>query len=214
MTEEPEITEEQVAEAERENEEAEQPEPEQPEPEQPEPEQPEPMTQARAESILASLERYRGTVAREVAKRAGPMFDDLVPCPLCSQGSPTLGYIFPELPEPENSMRRAYVEQALGGEPEAEYLDSPTKHKCDRCNGYGMLRTGSHVPNQDKLPCDGCDGNGWKQDIFVPDAQHSTHVDFTQPNAATNGNTAETPTDPWGRPLGHRHYGLAPALVS
>lgn len=167
------------------------------------------ITEAQAEAILKSLEREAARHAREVEKRAGPMWSDLTPCPCCTGGAGTVGFIVAELPEPLQSMRREQVSQALGGSQNALYEIDQEREQCPTCKGRGMLRTGSLVPQQDALPCRTCNGQGWRQKLAPVTAPAVTF-----PQVATaGGSTVAGPQDPWGRPLGHPHFNIAPAEV-
>jgi hypothetical protein len=173
----------------------------------------EPLTEKRVEQIMRSLEREAERHGREVVKRAGPMFDDLVPCPLCTDGPGTVGYIVPQLPEPAQTMRRQAVAMALGGDAEPEYLHDPDKDTCDVCAGLGMLATGSKVPNQEALPCRACTGQGWRQKLAAVAPPPVYTASGGTPQIGTASTSASAPTDTWGRPLGHPHFNIPPAEV-
>lgn len=183
------------------------PEPEPvPEPDDPElpeePEQPQALTEAQIDSMWKSLEREGQRHAREVEKRAGPMYADLVPCPLCAAGSPASGFIFPVLPEPDNTLRRQAIDEALGGAAGPDYKQDPGRERCASCEGLGMLKTDSRVPDQVALPCRNCGGKGWREKAvqLAPPAP-------VQPIPMTGV------PDTWGRPAGHPHWGQNPAVV-
>ena len=175
--------------------------------------EPEGITQAMAEAILDSLTRYKEVVGREVQKRSKVMWDDLAPCPCCMELGPAPGFIFPLIPEPDASIRRQIVNTALGGEVPEEKWDDPDTEMCARCNGLGMLKTGSKVANQTERACTACNSQGWVQKIHpMPVAP----VAVAQPWTPQNGVQANAPhvtTDPWGRHVGHVHYGIAPDSI-
>lgn len=170
----------------------------------PEPE-PEPVSEAQAEAIMKSLEREAVRHHREVEKRAGPMFADLTPCPCCTGMPGTPGFIVSTLPPEQAEARRMIVSEALGGTGAPDYRADPERETCPTCAGLGMLTTGSRVPNQDALPCRGCNGQGWKQKLAPVQAPAVTFAP-AQPVASVTD-------DRWGRPLGHPHYNLDPAAV-
>jgi len=167
--------------------------------------QPEPLTEARAEAILKALEREASRHAREVEKRAGPMFSDLTPCPCCTGMPGTPGFIVAELPYEQAEVRRMIVAQALGATAGPEYPADPDREMCTTCDGLGLLRTGSKVAAQEALPCRACNGQGWKQKL-TPVQVPPMAMTVPQPS----GNVTD---DRWGRPLGHPHYNQDPALV-
>lgn len=180
------------------------------------PEQAEPaegLTEAQAEAIFASIERENTRHAREVEKRAGPMFGDLVPCPACTAGGGPTGFIFPMLPEPEQTMRRQGVLMALGGEPEAAYVEDDETQTCDKCQGLGKTLTGSHAPGQETRVCPRCNGQGWKAKVYA--APPVAPASLWQPVPTDNGVAAPQigPLDAWQRPQGHPHYGVPPSQI-
>lgn len=179
----------------------------------PEPPPAEGLTEAQAEAIFSSLERENSRHAREVEKRAGVMFPDLAPCPACSVGGVAHGFIFPQLPEPQQSIRREAVLVALGGTPEASYVDDDETETCDKCQGHGKTRTGSRAPGQDTRVCPRCNGSGWKAKlVLAPPVSPATW----QPSTGANGSAAPPqigPLDAWQRPQGHPHYGVPPSQI-
>ena len=177
------------------------------------PAQPEGITQAMAEAILDSLTRYKQVVGREVEKRAKVMWDDLAPCPCCMELGPAPGFIFPVIPEPDGSIRRQIVAQALGAEAPAEYGSDPDTEECARCGGLGMMRTGSKVANQETRVCTSCNGQGWRLKSAMPSPPQIVPAQIpSQPWQPPNG-AQQVATDPWGRHAGHPHYGISPDLI-
>jgi hypothetical protein len=184
-------------------------------PEEVEPEafQPPALTEAKIEAIFKALDRNKDTVRREVARRAEVMFDDLVECPLCMGGGPAAGFIFPVLPEPDNSLRRETIAAVLGGAAPTAYAEDEDTEECPRCHGLGATLTHSQVAGQETRPCPTCGARGWREKLQVappppvfelPQAPPQPYY----PQPGTNG-----AADPFGRPAGHPHYGIPPAMV-
>lgn len=178
-----------------------------------EPAAPAAITEAEAEAIFSSLERQKASNSREVQKRAKSMWDDLVPCPCCSTAGPVAGFIFPVLPEPAQTMRRQSVALALGAEAPVEYLPDPDTETCERCQGKGMMTTGSDVEGQKVRVCTGCNSQGWRLKTAL--VQPPPAMPQPVPNlvAVPPANGTVPVTDPWGRTLGHPHFGMSPELV-
>lgn len=173
--------------------------------------EPEPLTQERVEALFASLAREDQRHAREVEKRAGPMFADLAPCPACG---PTAGFVFGAMPPQEAEAVLARVRDALGFADGSQYREATDKATCDACDGWGLTRTGSKVEAQAALPCSACNGQGWTHRLSG--AQPPQFPPLQQvPNlvAPPQTNGGGIVTDPWNRPQGHPHYGVAPELV-
>jgi hypothetical protein len=190
------------------------PEPEPaPEPDGPqEPAQPptEALTEAQIEARTKAWERERDRHFRELEKRDDQRYALSAVCPLC-EGH---GMIFPQLPEPENTARRTAVSMALGGDGEPDYLAAPDREKCDVCDGWGEVLTGSRRRENRTGTCTPCAGTGFRTKagevlpIFTPAPVPVS----PQPFGLAPGNGG--PTDAYGRPFGHLDFGKHPASVN
>lgn len=167
------------------------------------------LTPEQIEARTKSWDRERDRHFRELQKRDDRRYDESDVCPLC-EGH---GLYFPQLPEPVNSARRQAITEALGGSAEPEYPLDPNAEPCAVCDATGKLRTGSRAPGQETHVCAACSGQGWKQRLVVPTAnvpQPSPTLTVMTGGAVSNGQQV---LDPWQRPLGHPHFGVAPAEV-
>lgn len=169
-----------------------------------------PATPEQAEARQASWDRERDRHMRELEKRDDYRYSLSNVCPLC-EGH---GLLY----EPQNAAEAAQMRGAIlaiVGETTPEELHPhPDYHRCEVCEGYGKVYTGSRVGGQEALNCPACNGMG------------HTGGKAAAPLAALPMHTAATPTSPppeeqarigndaWGRPPGHPHYGLLPAQVS
>jgi hypothetical protein len=180
-----------------------------PEPDGPqEPAQPptEALTEAQIEARIKAWERERDRHFRELDQR----YEVSAVCPLC-EGH---GMILPQLPEPENTARRTAVSMALGGDGEPDYLEAPDREKCDVCDGWGEVLTGSRRRENRTGTCTPCNGTGFRTKagevlpIFTPAPVPVS----PQPFGLTPGNGG--PTDAYGRPFGHPDFGKHPASVN
>lgn len=130
-------------------------------------------------------------------------------CPLCDGHG--LMYT-PQTPE-EAAQMRGFILGLVGEATPEEFHDHPKYHRCDTCDGYGKVRTGSRVAGQEALNCPDCNGQGHTggalQGSVVPMPTPTVPATATVPadEQARIGN------DAWGREPGHPHYGLLPALV-
>lgn len=172
---------------------------------------PESFTPEQAEATFKSLEREADRHAREVEKRAGPMFADLVPCPACI----TPGFMLNPAIAPVDDERKAAVLAVLGETGLPNYREAGHVRPCDDCAAWGVVLTGSHVPGQETVPCPTCTGKGHVPNLDAPaqPAAPPLGVPPVSPPVLTGANGGQV-TDPWGRPLGHPHYGRAPAEVT
>jgi hypothetical protein len=149
----------------------------------------------------------------------------LVECPLC----PVPGFVS-ELPMTEvDPMQRLAVLTVLGEAGTTAAPPHPTLHRCEACDGFGLMDTGSRREAFATQPCPQCGGNGYI-DQQVLQAQVDARIgsglpagfDLTPPPAPTN-NVVPTPTvtqgghtfpvvlggalDQFGRMAGHPLWG-------
>ena len=204
---EPEITEEDAAEQEPDERIETADEPEQ------EPE-PQGVSEQEAERIFAAFDRERERHGKEVKKALGPLYDGWDVCPLCEAH----GFYLATIPEPEATARREYVHAALGAGNGPEYREHPTRGKCPTCDGWGQLRTGSHVPNQDLLNCPDCGGHGQVEYAAVP--QGAPPLALVQEPQRLPYSTVPMSEqmrigrDAWQREPGDPHYGVPPLVAA
>ena len=147
---------------------------------------------------------------KRVREILGEGHEDWTDCPLC----PIPGFVPPfdsEGPDAD-AIRGAVAAYFDGGE--LPYPESTESEVCPTCEGWGQVKTGSKAPNHAAKICTPCGGNGWvmKQTntnaaAYVPVPGEVTV--YPQPDA--NGQGAP---DVFGRPWGHRDYGVLPSLVN
>jgi hypothetical protein len=134
------------------------PPPPEPEPE-PSPE-PEPLPPAAALDAeqAAELEKATAAYLKRVEKVFGP--GDVPPaCPACEG----LGF------------------DLTGGEPAPVLLAHENFRRCDECDGYGLVRTGSHVPGHDLNACPNCVGRGYLERLPTPQAVPDQAAEYGTP---------------------------------
>jgi hypothetical protein len=196
--------------------EAEEDEPEEPEEPEREAESAEPPEQPALTAIGPDeIRKAENAISAQRKKLGGILGDDYVAhdCLVCSG----LGFV-PELPpagvmfvavESEDGMTLLAQEP----EPQRNLVEAKDKTGCDWCAGEGFVLSGSKNPNAAVVPCSKCSGNGW---VMVPVEQSSPPVAA----AVTTGETPASPAnteglghDAWGRPAGHQHWGVPPAMI-
>ena len=169
-----------------------------------------PSTPEQAEARQASWDRERDRHMRELEKRDDYRYSLSNVCPLC-EGH---GLLYePQSAEEAAQMRGAIL--AIVGETTPEELHAhPDYHRCEVCDGYGKVYTGSRVGGQEALNCPSCNGMG-----HTGGKAAAAPVPLPVPTAAPAAGVppeeqARIGNDAWGRPPGHPHYGLLPAQVS
>lgn len=203
-----------AAEAELPDEEEEQAEGEhedEPEPEPETPPQPEPaaMTEQQADRLFKRLE----TAAQRYLKTAMPITEELgMPvqaCPLCTFP----GLAIPRQAHEVTSDIEAAVLAMIGKGVAPEYVESNQYERCDACNGWGEVLTGAQKDISRTAICNPCGGKGYK-----PVVQAYIAPPVPMPPAFPGATATYIPlpagtADAWGRPAGHPHWGLDPAMV-
>ena len=136
----------------------------------------------------------------------------LEPCPRCADDFP--GLIWQPAVKQVLPATRAAVMISMGEDPDPTLNQDPRANRCQVCDGYGKVATGSRVARQDKLDCSECKGRGWigpRSAELPATAAISTPVYID--HAETNG-TESPATDPWGRVKGEPLYGVMPGFES
>lgn len=208
-----EIAEREAAEAEAENPDAEPVEPIEgadtpPEPE-PDPEPSSAFSMEKATRALAASEKSHRT---RVATIMGEDLNEVELCPLCATF--TAGFVLPYAAlSAEQSLKDA-VRRLNGDAPQAELQPAKDSETCPDCEGWGDVLTGSKAERSKTGPCLKCGGKGYVAKTYLvaaptipqqpyPGAEHEVV------NAPPGGNP-----DGWGRPAGHRHWGIDPAVLA
>jgi len=190
----------------------------------PEPEQPIP-TEAALERAVREVERAGDSYVEHVQAIQHEAELGLVECPLC----PVPGFV-PEMPmldiPPDQRMA---VLTVMGEGLGVTAPDHPTLHRCQGCDGWGLLTTGSRRTEFQTSPCPRCGGNGYMDDALLQaqaDARLSSGLppDADQlPPAPAQNHAVPTPTvtqgghtfpvvlggalDQFGRMAGHPLWG-------
>lgn len=169
-------------------------------------------TPEQMERIFAALEKQAAKHREKVMELAGPLLADLAPCPLCQEQAP--GFYLHTIPPDQAQERIQAVTAILSGGIVPEYMESKQVERCEDCNGWGRVLSGARAPEHATVPCGSCQGTGHKPKL-TPPAQPVLPEAPAQPQPGNGaGVGAAGLADPWGRPVGHPHYNIHPALVS
>lgn len=139
----------------------------------------------------------------------GDDFAEYLPCPLCG-GDAFMVATPPGVMPPE---QWEAVQVASGQLKQANLKHAEYAEMCDTCDGWGQVLTGSKAEGQVAVPCRTCEGKGWKAKLET--APPVPTFTFPVPPANPNplGLNLNGQKDQWGRPAGHPHFGIEPALV-
>ncbi len=165
-------------------------------------------TEALMEDGLKKAEREAIAHAERLAKYFGPLFGNLVPCPLCP---PILaGWRFPVPPDKMDPAQVAAVRTAIGL-PEFSNLHRDTyAGTCDKCEGLGQVLSGSQVRGKEALTCYQCKGRGGMPTATARAADADQAAAPVQTTDSQHEPASSPQTDPWGRPSSHVGYMVMP----
>ena len=171
--------------------------------------EPDPATETAMRLQHAALDREARRHEKALEKAYGPEWDSRVMCPLCEAEGFLTGWQAGAMPDEQ--WNAVY---ALAGQYKPpELIEDSSYQRCEHCDGWGETLSGAQRDDKRTKLCDVCSGNGYvarpPQLPKIDMAQWSTPAP-AQPAPTFNMNG--TP-DRWGRPEGHPHYGMDPALV-
>jgi hypothetical protein len=142
-------------------------EPDEPtEPPEPEPDEPEALAavepepeQVVDEATFKKVDQAGTTYRNRVAALLGDAILGFSPCPLCADG--IMGHIPPLEDAQPSSELQARLLDVLRTPVEPHYLSAPNGRKCETCDGWGVVLTGSRKAGRERAECPICKGNGF-----------------------------------------------------
>ena len=187
---------------------AETPEPE-PEPAPDPPAAPPAMTEQQAEREYDKLVKLASTYLEKAQVIAAKLGIPVQPCPLDTFP----GMVIPRQAHEVTSDLEAAVLGLIGRDPEPEFPEYAGFKRCDICKGTGDVLTGAVIERSRHTTCPNpnCGGKGY---VSVPLETPIVPQQTTFPGATIQYTPLPSGTnDGWGRPAGHPHWGLDPAMV-
>ncbi len=153
-----------------------------------------------------AFKTYTNAVGRIFEEEA----NDYLPCPLCSD-TPA-GFVHPmnvgKFPEEVVGAVMVVLGQTAAGDVPAD----PYSKLCQTCQGWGVVATGSRVPNQDTRTCLDCRGVGYIAD--GPERSNLVALDTgsSQPSNGVTVPAATGPESPEIEALRLRGYTIVPPM--
>lgn len=126
-------------------------------------------TQEEWEARHAKADKAFKTYSNAVGRIYEEEANDYLPCPLCSD-SPA-GFVHPQSVGKFPDEVVGAVMMILGQTSASSVNKDPYSTVCDTCDGWGVVATGSRVPNQEVRNCLDCRGIGYlptKTEANVP----------------------------------------------
>jgi hypothetical protein len=150
------------------------------------------------EKVLTKLSTSANTWRRRVAELLGDEAENLVPCELCEPDIP--GFHWPaELLQPRDDLH-AHLLDVLRTPDAPDYMQASFVRRCDACDGWGRVISGSRVAGKGEVSCIRCKGKGFLGDAELPGAPpeqpSNGEVEFPE----DTGPLVTEDTDVWGSP--------------
>lgn len=168
------------------------------------------QTEKEIERNHKALEKNAVRHVKRVAEVLGDDFAMLKPCPRCWPLAP--GFYWPPDVAPVTAELAIAVRASIGEEVLPEYQQDTHRTACTSCGGWGRVRTGSKVSQQDALACLDCAGKGWIGDTKVATGGVARNgevaPDFPLPLGPIEPEEPVEDADPWGTPVGAPYYGV------
>ncbi|HJR04786.1 MAG TPA: hypothetical protein VKA83_24300 [Methylomirabilota bacterium] len=165
------------------------------------------------EAFQRSRKKIEGYVTRyekALREELGDEFAALISCPLCPEETP--GFLFPMIVGQMTDEQRVAVRLVIGDAELPDYSEDTHRHRCQTCDGWGRVLTGSRKAQQDVLDCMDCGGKGFRQEgrVAAPPAGTEPQAEVVSGPWVTDepAAPAEPDTDPWGTPPGAPYYGV------
>jgi len=135
------------------------------------------------EKVRGKLDQSANTWRRRVRELLGDEADMLVECELCDPLLP--GFHFPaEVEQPRDDLH-AHLLDVLRTPSAPEYQQAQHVRRCQLCDGWGRVLSGSRVASKGEVACQMCKGQGFVGDAALPG----------QPPAQTGNGEVEFPAD-------------------
>lgn len=157
------------------------------------------LTPEQVERRFASVKKSWGTYKASVERNLDFLEQGrLTECPMCKEDHP--GYIdlhdAGKYPEEVSTV----VLQFLGFATEIAYKEDPDTGTCQRCDGEGIVATGSKVKTAKKKLCPACKGFGFQPPPGEDPLVAPISVAPLQPVTETAVPVNTDNVDPWGEP--------------
>src|SRR5438067_5296911 len=143
-------------------------EPQQPQepPQEPAAPQPAGMSLEELEKVRSKLDRSATTWRNRVSELLGEDAQMLVPCELCDPTIPGFHWP-PDLEQPRDDLH-AHLLDVLRTPDSPDYNQAQHVRRCQLCDGWGVVLSGSRVAGKGQVKCQMCKGNGFVGDAIMP----------------------------------------------
>jgi hypothetical protein len=150
------------------------------------------------EKVRTKLDTSANTWRRRVHDLLGEDADVLVECELCDPTIP--GYHWPaELEQPRDDLH-AHLLDVLRQPAAPDFNQAQHVRRCQLCDGWGVVLSGSRVAGKGQVKCQMCKGNGFVGDAIIPTDAPSPNGEVEVEFPEDTGPLVTGDADVWGSP--------------
>jgi hypothetical protein len=170
------------------------------------------MGEKELEKMHKRVATANASYAKKITEILGEEAELLELCPRCVEGG-FPGFIFPPVMAPVDAETKAAVLVSIGEEAPNVSEPDPYSRRCDACQGWGRVLSGSRLNQQKTLQCLPCHGRGWVAVGDERSGQQQPVVALVPVNGDESPVEQPPDADPWGRGPDHPDYGRLPQFV-
>jgi hypothetical protein len=150
------------------------------------------------EKVLTKLSTSANTWRRRVGELLGDEMDNLVPCELCEPDIP--GFHWPAaIVQPRDDLH-AHLLDVLRTPESPDFNQAQHVRRCQLCDGWGVVLSGSRVAGKGQVKCQMCKGNGFVGDAILPTDAPSPNGEVEVEFPDDTGPLVVADADAWGSP--------------
>jgi ribosome-binding protein aMBF1 (putative translation factor) len=166
------------------------------------------LSEREAEALGKKIDAERKRHGKRVMELLGDDLGGHIPCPTCMDGID--GFIISPEYAPLGPDQRERMLEILGLDDWESMPSASWAAKCETCDGFGKIKTGSKVQGREVTGCEDCAETGWRN-LRMP-AQVNGSTD-TVPSAVTGPTVAQDlEPDPRVKALREEGYMVIPRV--
>jgi hypothetical protein len=161
-----------------------------------------------AKKLDAAAKRWRAQVAEFVEATGQSLIANETDLDFCP------GYVFHPQVRPLDEEQAQFARVLLGDPIEPAFVQDRDSHTCEDCDGWGRVKTGSKVAQQNVIRCRRCNGYGY---ISTHPYEQETPIAVNgggEPANVVLSEQEQSGEDAWGTPRSHPDWGKSPQYRS
>jgi hypothetical protein len=157
-----------------------------------------------AKKLDGAAKRWRAQVAEFVEMTGQSLIANETDLDFCP------GYVFHPQVKPLDEEQAQFARVLLGDPIEPAFVQDRDSHACEDCDGWGRVKTGSKVAQQNVIRCRRCNGYGY---ISSHPYEQETPIALNgggEPANVILTEQEQSDADAWGTPRSHPDWGKSP----